>query len=139
VKPITLYIFISIILFGISTFFRKLSLDRLHPYQLQVISGVIHAIFMPLWIYLLHKKGILLYNAVGINYAIICCLIYTVATVLFSFALQDSKNPGVISALISLSPIVTMLLAHFFLNEQFTWIKGLAFALALASVILLSL
>jgi drug/metabolite transporter (DMT)-like permease len=94
---------------------------------------------MPFWLYLLHRKNIIGYNQAGINYAVICCLIYTVATVLFSFALQDSKNPGVISALISLSPIVTMLLAHFFLDEQFTWIKGLAFLFALASVILLSL
>lgn len=138
-KTITLYIFVSIILFGVSTFFRKLSLDKLHPYQLQVISGIIHVIFMPLWIWFLHKKNVIAYDSTGVTYAVICCLIYTAATVLFSFALQGSKNPGVCAALISLSPIVTMFLAHLFLGEPFTLTKGLAFFFALVSVVLLSL
>ncbi len=138
-KPIILYIALSIILFGISTFYRKIALDKIHPYQLQVISGIIHVIFMPLWIFILYKKGIVGYNPEGVNRAVICCLIYTGATVLFSFALQDAKSPGVVSALVSLSPLVTMLMAHHFLNEEFTLTKALAFVFALTSVILLSL
>jgi len=124
---------------GAATFFRKVALNNMHPYQLQIISGAVHIVFIPLWIYLLYKNGSLEFNVTGVYYALICCVIYTAATVLFSFSLRDSNSPGVISALICLNPVVTMILAYFFLDESITITKIIAFILALASALLLSL
>lgn len=138
-KSILPYVVLCIILFGISTFFRKLSLDRMHPYQLQVISGVIYLAFLPMWLLILsYQQPGAKYDNLGIFFAVVCILIYTVATVLFGFALKETKSPGVVAALISLSPVITMTLAFFFLDEKFTVTKGIAFALALASAILVN-
>lgn len=138
-KSILPYIGLCIILFGISTFFRKLALDRMHPYQLQVISGVIYLGFLPMWLLILsHQHPGIKYDGWGIFYAVCCILIYTAATVLFGFALKETKSPGVVAALISLSPVITMALAFFFLDEKFTTTKAIAFLLALASAILVN-
>ncbi len=137
-KTISLYLIICIILFGVSTFFRKLALDRLHPFQLQIISGIIYMILMPLWLYLLHQKEIIEYDSRGVMYAVVCVFIYTGATVLFSFALKETKSPGAVAALVSLSPIITISLAFFFLDEKFTVTKAIALLLALGSAILVN-
>jgi uncharacterized membrane protein len=132
-------IVVSIVLFGISVFFRKLSVDRISPYQLQVISGFVYASMAPMWYYMCRKNGISGYDTTGVVFAIVCILTGTFAAVLFGFALKQSDNPGVISALISLNPVITMALSVFFLHESLSLTKMLAFILAVVSAILVNL
>lgn len=133
-----LYIIFCICLFGFSTFLRKLALDRMHPYQFQIISGIIYCIFIPIWFYVLPKDKEVNYSAYGIIFAIVGTLIYTLSTVLFSFILKETKNPGSLSALISLSPIITIGLSFIFLGEKFSLTKILALIFAIISAILVS-
>lgn len=97
-------------------------------------------IFIPIWLTVLSRQHPeAKFDSEGIFYAVICCLIYTGASVLFGFALKGTQSPGVVSALISLSPIITMGLSFFFLDEKFTLTKGIAFVLAMLSAILVNL
>lgn len=137
-KTLPIIVF-SIVLFGISVFFRKLTVDRISPYQLQVISGFVYAAVAPIWYYICRKNGIIGYDNTGIMYAIICILTGTLAAVCFGFALKQSDNPGVISALISLNPVITMGLSVLFLHESLSVTKVLAFILAVVSAVLVNL
>ena len=132
-------IILAIVLFGISVFFRKLAVDRIHPFQIQAISGVVYALLLPIWIYLTQKNGSTNYDVTGTFFSIICILTSIVAAICFGFALKESNNPGVVSALVSLSPVITMTLSILFLHETMSTTKAIAFLLALASAILVNL
>lgn len=132
-------IVISIVLFGISVFFRKLAVDKVSPFQIQVISAFIYTALAPIWVYFARKNGQTEYDSTGVFYAVTAVVLATLAMVCFGFCLKQTDNPGVISALISLNPVITMGLSVLFLHEQLTPIKVLAFVLALVSAVLVNL
>lgn len=127
-----------IILFGFSTFFRKLALDRVHPFQLQIVAAGVYAVLIPFWIYMSNKVQATEYSSMGIGLIILCTVIHIIGAVAFGFLLKESNNVGVLSALVSLSPVVTVTLSMIFLGEQFSFWKVIAFLLALFSAILIN-
>lgn len=132
-------ILISIVLFGISVFFRKLAVDRVSPFQIQVISAFVYGLLGPIWYYVSKRNGTPEYESTGVFYAVTCIVLATIAMVCFGFALKQTNNPGVISALISLNPVITMGLSVLFLHEQLSLAKILAFVLAVISAVLVNL
>lgn len=128
----------AIILFGFSVFFRKLAVDRINPYQIQLVSTVVYLMLVPVWLHLCQKNNIVSYDNAGVIYAAICIMLSIVGAVCMGFALNQSNNPGVISALTSLSPVITMALSILFLHETLSPIKIVAFILALLSAILVN-
>lgn len=135
-----LFIISCIILFGISTFFRKLAMDRMHPFQFQIIAGVIYMITIPIWIWIWmsSNKSSMQYNISGILFATICIALYTVGVVLFGFLLKNSNNTGIVASMLSLNPIITLALSYLFLGEVLTTAKVVAFVLAMTSAILIN-
>lgn len=133
------YILACIFLYGLSTFLRKLSLDRIHPYQLQVISAYVYVLAAPIWMWLLHDNNIKGYDIKGSIYGVACIMVYTAAAVIFGFAIKQSDNVGVGTALVSLSPIVTISLSYLFLNETLSITKIIAFVFAILSAIIVNL
>ena len=131
-------IIFCIVLFGFSSFFRKITLDKIHPYQLQVIATGIYIALLPVWIYLSSRPNIPEYTSIGIIFGIICIIIYIIGSVVFGFLLRDTDHPGVLIALASLSPIITIVMTVAFLHEQFTFWKIIAFIFALLSAILVN-
>lgn len=132
-------ILITIVLFGVSVFFRKLAVDRIHPFQIQVISAVIYGLLTPIWLVLCNKQNATHYDTMGVAFAVVCVLTSVLAGLAYGFALQKSDSPGVVSALASLSPVITIALSIIFLSEKLSITKMVAFFLALASAILVSL
>lgn len=131
-------IVVSVLLFGISMFFRKLAVDRIHPYQVQAISGIIYILLVPLWLTLAAKQNATAYPISAVACSAACTTLYIIATICLGFLLRSSPNVGVIAALVSLSPVVTLSLSMLFLNEPFSMAKFIAFLLALASAILVN-
>jgi uncharacterized membrane protein len=129
-------IVISIILFGISGFFRKLSIDKINPIEFQLISAIVYTSFIPLWACLL--KGKIEYN-IGILFAIICSVLQIGGGIIFNLLLSKQNNTGMISALTCLSPTITLILSFLFLGEKLSINKIFAFVFALISAILVSL
>ena len=129
---------LCIVVFGIATFFRKLAVDQIHPFQLQIISATIYAVLVPLWIHLSAKAEATTYTNLGIVFGIFANIFYIIGAVAFGFLLKNTVNTGVVSALVSLSPVITLGLSMFFLNEQFSTMKVVAFFFALASAILIN-
>jgi drug/metabolite transporter (DMT)-like permease len=127
----------AIVLFGISAFLRKLFLDRYYPFQLQIIAGVVYGMLIPFWMWLLpsdspsfqHKEVI---------YGILCVICSIGGGLMFSYMLKGGASAGVSSALISLSPVVTLGLSFLFFHENLSIWKIIAFILALISAILVN-
>lgn len=121
-----LLLIITIFLFGISVFFRKLAVDRLHPYQLQMLASGIYVIQMPIMAYLINKNELTTYSTPGIWYGVICLVTYIFSAMLFSFLLKSTDQPGMMSTLISMNPVITSLLSFIFLGETFSFKKIIA-------------
>ena len=49
----------TILSFGMSAFFRKLAVDKLHPYYMQIISAGIYLSLVPMWYNLAPKHSTL--------------------------------------------------------------------------------
>lgn len=129
-------IIITILLFGFSVFCRKLAVDRIHPYQLQVVAGLVYAVEIPIWLYLINKNNIVGYNPIGIMFAIFCVASSVIAAVIFGFLLKSSNATGQLSILIATNPMITLFLSMIFLGESFSLKKGIACFFALAGLIL---
>lgn len=110
---------LTVFLFGASVFFRKLAVDIIHPYQIQIIASLIYVLTTPLWIYYLSKEPVSWSNTTGLIYASICLVMYIVAVVLFSFLLKSSSEPGMVATLVALNPVITSILTFIFLKEDF--------------------
>lgn len=126
-------------LFGVSSFFRKLAVDRIHPYQLQVVAGVVYALGIPIWIYTINRMAITNWDVRGITWGGLCLVSGIAATVILGVLLKSSDDPGVIVTLVSMSPVVTMLLTVMFLGETLTPTKLLASGLMLAGLLVFNL
>lgn len=122
-----LYLLIpTILLFGVSAFFRKMAVDRIHPFQMQIVAGAIYALEVPVFLYLINKNGIAGYNSTGVMYAILSLLTYVFGAVMFGTLLKGSSDPGMLSTLVSMNPVVTTALTVAFLGEQMTVRKAVA-------------
>ena len=126
----------SIGLFGVSSFFRKLAVDRIHPYQLQVVAGAVYALCIPVWLYIISKTGVAGWDTRGIIWGALCVFLGIVATVLLGVLLKASDDPGVIVTLVSMSPAITMVLTVLFLGEELTLNKLVASGLMFAGLFL---
>lgn len=141
-REIILVIF-CIILYGSATFFKRLGLLNLHPYQFLIIAGFCYFIFTPLWYWLLShqatNQGIqVTYSIDGVIFAVIYALFSIGAGLILAFLLRTTSSPGLLVVMVNLSSLITLLLSYLFLNEQINPVKMIAIVLAVLSVILMN-
>ncbi len=127
---------VTIVLFGVSAFFRKLAVDRISPYQLQLFSSIIYTSLIPFWLYLTRHNGVeISYDTSAIIFSIACVLTNVAGAIFFGKLLQSSDSIGSLTVLIAINPIVTFLLSMMFLGETLTIKKVVACGLAVISLI----
>lgn len=132
---VTLFV---VFLVGLSTFFRKLAVDRIHPYQIQVVAGLLYALGIPLWLWLLATGGRQAYDPIGVFWSVLCVATSVASAVLFSRLLQTSGSPGVLSMILASNPLVVMTLSHVFLGEEITFKKFVGCLVTIVGLSLLS-
>jgi uncharacterized membrane protein len=133
-------IILTIILFGVSAFFRKLAVDKISPYQLQLYSSLIYMALIPFWIYTIKASEIEFSNdTTAMAFSLIAVLTNVIGAIFFGRLLQQSQSIGSLTVLISISPIVTFGLSMMFLGEVLTWKKVIACGLAMLSLIIFHL
>lgn len=128
----------TILAFGFSAFFRKLAVDRMHPYNMQVLSAFIYMSLVPLWHNLAPKEGGG-YNAVGTALTLITILLHIGGSVAFGLLLKSSNSTGALAVMISSSPVITTLLSIYFLKEEFELKHAVASLLTLSGLILFNM
>lgn len=116
----TLLLVAVVVLSGFSVFARKLAIDsKLHPYQIQVLAGLLYGVLAPLW-WWVTPRGYH-FGVQGIGWGLVCLGSYVGSAVLLGILL---RGPGVavgaLSGLVSASPLVTLGLSCVFLGEPFT-------------------
>jgi uncharacterized membrane protein len=107
----------TILSFGLSAFFRKLAVDKIHPYHMQIISAGIYLAMVPMWYNLAPKNSTL--DLQGTIYAIITTVIHICGAVMFGTLLKSSNSTGALSVMISAAPVITIMLSMSFLDEEF--------------------
>ena len=115
-------VFIVLVIFfsGVSVFFRKLAVDRIHPYQIQILAGILYGSLIPVWLHLMSKSAVgFSTNSLGNLYGLLCLVSYVLSAVILGMLLKQSNSTGTISALVSINPLVTLLLSILFLGEDF--------------------
>lgn len=128
----------TILAFGFSAFFRKLAVDRMHPYNMQVLSAFIYMSLVPLWHNLASKEGGE-YNTVGAALTLITILLHIGGSVAFGLLLKSSNSTGALAVMISSSPVITTLLSIYFLKEEFELKHMIASLLTISGLILFNM
>lgn len=124
----------TIIIFGFSAFFRKMAVDRVHPYHLQIISAIVYLSLAPVWHHLAPKN--MEFNAAGFGFAALTTCLHILGAVCFGLLLRGSNSTGALSVMISASPLVTTLLSVAFMGEKMEVRHVLATFLTLAGLTL---
>jgi uncharacterized membrane protein len=127
----------TILAFGLSAFFRKLAVDKIHPYHMQIISAGIYLAMVPMWYNLAPKNSTL--DLQGTIYAIITTVIHICGAVMFGTLLKSSNSTGALSVMISAAPIITVMLSITFLDEEFELKHFVATLLTLSGLTLFNM
>lgn len=116
-----LLITLTIVFSGISVFFRKLAVDKIHPYQIQVLAGVLYGALIPVWMYFMSKNTIAFNPSFSGNlYGILCLLSYVSSAVILGLIFKNTNAVGTISAIVATNPLITLGLSVLFLGEEIT-------------------
>lgn len=127
----------TILVFGFSAFFRKLAVDRLHPYTMQILAAIVYASLIPVWYQLMPKP--VDFTTSGIFYTIVTTLLHICGAVMFGLLLKDSNSTGTLAVMVSSSPAITILLSVVFLQEKFEMRHFVATLLTLAGLALFNM
>jgi len=102
-------------------FFRKLAVDKIHPYQIQVLAGILYGMLIPVWMYFMSKNTIAFNpNFSGNLYGILCLLSYVSSAVILGLIFKNTNAVGTMSAIVATNPLITLGLSVLFLGEEIT-------------------
>lgn len=130
-----LVIALVVALFGTSTFLRKIAVDGMSPYHLQVLAAIVYTSLVPLWIKL-SPEWTGPPPARSITAGVGAILGNVIGSVIFGFLLKKTSSPAMLAVAASTSPVVTAVLTYMFLNETFTMKKILGVACVLTGMVL---
>ena len=135
-----LVLFLCVLLWGISTFLNRLSVDNLPPYMMQVIVGIVFVFYMPLAFKLQGTTPLeFKWSVTSVALTVAATIVSIAANILLYMNLRGNNNTGSSTMILSLYPVVTLLLSYTFLHEQFTNTKIAGVIAMIAGAILLSL
>ena len=125
--------------FGVSTVMRKLAVDQLHPLQYQTISSMLYAILVPMiWVVNTKYGDTTNWSRAGIVWTLAATLVHIVAAFFFNNVLRSGNDVGIVSALSSASPVITLMLSFMILNEQPSLSGMIGMALVLIGIVIMS-
>lgn len=128
----------TILAFGLSAFFRKLAVDRIHPYNMQILSAFIYLSLVPLW-HSLAPQSEESYNLQGAFFTLVTILLHIGGSVAFGLLLKSANSTGALAVMISASPVITTLLSIMFLDEEFELKHFIAALLTLSGLTLFNM
>lgn len=133
-------ILLCILLWGISSFLNRLSVERMPPLLMQVIVGSVFFFYIPVALKLtgvnnpLHYKWSV-YSVVLTVFATLCSI---TANILLYTSIKGSNTSGSSTMMVALYPIVTFILSIFILHESFSMMKIIGVIVMLAGAYLMT-
>src|ERR1035437_4530874 len=110
-------IFLCIILWGVSSFLNRLSVERMPPVLMQVIVGSVFICFIPIALKISDIGNPLTYkwSMYSVCLTIMSTIISITANISLYLSLKGSHHSGSSTMLIALYPVVTLILSVVFL------------------------
>lgn len=135
----TILLFLCVVLWGISSFLNRLSVERMPPLLMQVIVGSVFFFYIPVALRLTGVNNPLHYkwSAYSIILTVIATLCSITANVILYTSLKGNDQSGISTMMISVYPVVTLLLSIFILHQSFNCWQFIGVALILVGVFLL--
>jgi bacterial/archaeal transporter family protein len=132
---LTYLIILTIIGWGVGSFFYKPANDQMHPFMVTTIATCMYVILTPLTFFFVKFDKTV--TAPGVTFALLGAVMMGIGSLAYYFALKKG-GVGEIAAVTSLYPALTLALSMIFFHEDLTWRKGVGIALALVSAVVLS-
>jgi len=131
----------STVAFGLASLLRKVSVDRIHPLQYQCVAASVYVALLPLYVLMTIKvvpEGASNIDMRGVFWAVVATALASFGGIMFGYALRSANDVGVMSTLVSLSPILTMMLSFALLGERPSSYSAVGCVLVLAGMALIS-
>lgn len=130
-----LLLILSILGWGVSSFFYKIANNTMHPLMVTTIVTAFYVTVTPFaFIFLKFDHTI---TGSGAFYAMLGAIGACIGSLCYFFAYRAGGGAGEVTALTAVYPALTLALSCMFLGEPFTFKKGLGVALALLGCIIL--
>lgn len=135
-----LLIFLCILLWGVSSFLNRLSVERMPPLLMQVIVGSVFFFYIPVALKLTGVNNPLNYkwSAYSVILTVVATLCSISANVLLYTSIKGSTTSGSSTMMVSLYPIVTFILSIFILHESFSIMKIIGVVVMLAGAYMMT-
>lgn len=133
-----LLIFLCIIIWGCSTFLNRLSVERMSPVLMQMVTGIVFLFCIPIFIRLSGGVSGIKWSTYSIILTSCATVLSISANILLYTTLKGSNHTGASAMLISLYPVVTLLLSAIFLGEQFSTLKIIGVIAMISGAVMLS-
>ena len=131
-----IFILLSILGWGLGSFFSKLATNAMNPIMISVIVLITDSILLALGFFVLKFDKTI--TPMGIWFSILYAIFMTVGTLGFSFALRTGGAAGQTTIITSLYPALTLLLSMLILGETLSLRKGIGIVLALIAFAILA-
>jgi len=133
-------IILCVLLWGISSFLNRLSVERMPPLLMQVIVGSVFLFYIPVALRLTGINNPLNYkwSAYSVTLTAIATLCSITANILLYTSIKGNEHSGSSTMMVSLYPIVTLILSVFILHEDFTIMKIAGVIVMLAGAYLMT-
>jgi uncharacterized membrane protein len=123
---------------GTSTIFRRLALREYEPFQFEAVSSLLHFFlgYIVVKTYTFFTKPVwnidpTRWTISGFFWIVLHSMMSLIAGLAFMYALRNDNDAGYVSAMTSITPIVTLLISVSFLGEQMTTRGCLGIALVI--------
>jgi bacterial/archaeal transporter family protein len=133
--PLTYLIILTIVGWGVGSFFYKPANDQMHPFMVTMIATCLYCILTPIaFLFVKFDKTV---TVPGITCALLGAIMMGIGSLSYYFAIKKG-GVGEIAAVTSLYPALTLVLSIIFFHEEISWKKGLGIGLALISAVILT-
>lgn len=133
-----LLIFLCVLVWGCSTFLNRLSVERMSPVIMQMVTGVVFILCIPIFIRMSGGWSAIKWSGYSIALTACATILSISANILLYTSLRGSQTTGASAMIISLYPVVTLLLSVVFLHEQFSLLKIMGVACMIGGAVMLS-
>jgi uncharacterized membrane protein len=130
-------IILSIIGYGCWSFFLKLAVKHIHPFQIHIVNCCVGICLLPIYLHILNTKvSAQPFNITGVMWAMLATLSATMAGLAFIYGVKYSNNVATLYAISTTMPIViTLILTSIFFREQITMMKVIGMVLIIAGAL----
>lgn len=132
---LTYLIILTIVGWGLGSFFYKPANDQMHPFMVTTIATCMYVIITPITFFFVKFDKTI--TTTGVTCSLLGAIMMGIGSLAYYFAIKKG-GVGEIAAVTSLYPALTLILSMLFFHEELNWRKGIGIGLAMLAAVVLS-